>query len=439
MDKKPFYATFIEKPQRIKKTSSRKEEKPLPEKPKKAKTLKRTPNKKIEIQKKTLFNKLTKDEYNIINSFLQFVDPVLMLNKKQKAQTYKNIKSLFHQLTDERSNRSYDYLNNPVNLSSYIYYYLWWNLYRLVILFSSLQFELKDNSFVADFGTGPLTSILALWIAKPELREKEITFYCIDISAKVMNLGEEIFYSLAKFTSKEKVKWKIKKVQGSFGIPLQNKLSLFISCNMFNELLWNEQHHLKNEIRNYAKTINSYLEEDGSCLIVEPGFPIGGAIISSFRQCFLEKGYNVESPCPHTAYCPLHEKSIGGNNPIAKNKWCHFAFSTSKAPSNLLHLSDSVGLNKKIASLSYIYCSKMKQKEKEDSLFFSCIITSNIIKLSNNKIGRYACSSKGFLLLEGDEDSIVKELHFGSLIKLSNSFFNISFRDPKSKAVIIRL
>lgn len=449
MDKKPFYATFIEKPQKIKKSIPKKQKKELHKKieneeksflntHKSNDNIKKTiyEHSKIKIES-SLFNKLTKQEYELIDSFFQFVDPVLNLNQRQKTATFKNIKKLFHMLTDERCDRAYNYLNNPINLSSYIYYYLWWNLYRLVTLFNSLNFNLKDDSYVGDFGSGPLTSILALWISKPELRKKRITFYCVDISAKVMVLGEEIFHSLCKFTSKEEVTWKIKKVQGSFPIQMQNKLSLFISCNMFNEVLWNKQDTLKEKIKNYAKTIDSYLENDGSFLIVEPGFPIGGAIISSFRHFFLEKGYAVDSPCPHAENCPLHEKH-SSKTPIAKNKWCHFAFSTLKAPSKLLQFSDSVGLNKKVASLSYIYCNKNGKKTKDDLIFFSCIITSNIIRLSNGKIGRYACSSKGFLLLEGD-DCIIKSLHFGLRIKMPSSIFNNSFRDAKTGAVVITL
>ena len=447
MDKEPFYAKFIVKPQRIKNFSSKNDRDSLLEKHKKEEkilhkrkneNLKNTHTKRLKIEKRGLFDKLTKDEHDIINSFMQFVDPVLNLNKKQKIETYKNIRKLFHYLTDERTERKCDYLNNPLNLSSYIYYYLWWNLYRLVLLFNSFHFDLKSGSLVGDFGSGPLTSILALWISKKELRNKEITFYCVDISSKVMKTGQDIFNSLCRFTSKENTTWKIKRVQGSFPIPLQHKLSLFISCNMFNELLWNKQNNLSSEIKSYAKIIDSYLEDNGSFIVVEPGLPIGGAIVSSFRKYFLEKNYSIASPCPHASYCPLHERSID-NVPVAKNKWCHFAFSALHAPTNLLRFSDSVDLNKKVASLSYIYCLKNGEKKKDDALSFSAIITSNIIKLKSKKIGRYACSENGFLLLEGEENSILKDLIFGSRIKIPISIFNNSFRDTKTKAVIIRL
>lgn len=454
MEKKPFYAYFLEKSQKRKNATSKlkqdkraekhREEKELPKNQgveKKNKRVEKPSLKKseIKIEKKSLFGKLTKEEYELINSFLQFVNPVLNLNKKQKIETYKNIKKLFHQLTDERPNKKIDYLSNPKDISSYIYYYLWWNLYRFVSLFNSLKLNLKDGSVVGDFGSGPLTSVLALWISKPELRETEITFYCFDISSRIMKIGEDIFYSLCNFTSKKNIKWKIKRVQASFPIhTVQQKFSLFICSNMFNEILWKKQNSLGEEIRNYTKIIDSYLENDASFIVIEPGLPIGGAIISSFRKSFLEKGYKIASPCPHAGHCPLHDKSID-NTPFAKNKWCHFAFSAVGAPTNLIKLSEDVALNKKMVSLSYLYCHKNGIKEKEDASFFSAIITSNIIKLKHEKIGRYACSSNGFLLLEGEEGSIIKSLHFGSVIKIPRSLFNATFKDAKTGAVIIRV
>lgn len=104
MDKEPFYAKFIEKPQRSKKKLTKKECKALLENEERKEKLAHRIEKKnentekivqksakIKIEKKALFYKLTKEEYDIINLFLQFVDPVLNLNKKQKHETYKKI------------------------------------------------------------------------------------------------------------------------------------------------------------------------------------------------------------------------------------------------------------------------------------------------------------------------------------------------------------
>ena len=120
----------------------------------------------------SIFKSLTKEEYDLLDSFLKIVDDVLKLNAKQKLNTLKTIRKLFYSLTSERSEKRTDYLNDPSCISAYIYYYLIWNLYRLISLLNALPVDLKDGSVIGDFGCGPFTFLLSLWISKPHLREK---------------------------------------------------------------------------------------------------------------------------------------------------------------------------------------------------------------------------------------------------------------------------
>ena len=393
---------------------------------------------------KHLFTSLTKDEDHVLNSFLDIIDDVLKLNKKQKTNLPKDIRHLFHTLTDERANKSIDYINTPTQLSAYIYYYLYWNLYRLVRVFGSLSFSLKDGDVIGDFGAGPLTFIMALWISKPHLRECELSFYCVDISYKVMSIGERLFYALCEFTNKNledrKVykKWKIIRVCEKFGCKIKNKLDFFVSSNMFNEICWDRLRNMEEDINKYTNIIDSYLKKDGSSLIIEPGLPIGGALISSFRDFFIRKGYKILSPCSHSEDCAISTKS---------KKWCHFSCSTSDVPKNLLALSEASHLGKKTVSLSYIYTQKnsMREDENEDRhIFITAIITSNIIKLQDKKIGFYACSKVGFLLLEMEEKDFFiekKKSNFksGSYVKIKVESIKKSNKDKKTGAIIVKI
>ena len=409
----------------------------------------------------SIFKSLTKEEYQVLNSFLMIVDPVLKLNAKQKVNTIKTIRKLFYSLTSERSKKKVDYLNEPANMSAYIYYYLWWNLYRLVTLLNALPIDLEDGKKIGDFGCGPLTFLIALWISKPHLRDKELTFYCVDISSKAIKIGEELFYSLIDFVSsqlskdedkkdvfltkngKSKIAWKIKKITGEFGLPLNEKIDLFVSCNMFNELCWNEK---ESDIAKRGAIINSYLKEDAKVLVVEPGLPIGGKIVSSFRSNFLKRGFSLLSPCPHNCVCPIHEKNEKGIC-MANKKWCHFVFSTARAPSNLLDLSEKVHLAKKTVALSYIYCTKERYKTEElksgmnKEGKITCIITSDIILLPNDRIGRYACSSLGFFLIweKKKENSILRNKKSGSYVRIDSSKIERNRRDKKSGAICVEI
>ncbi len=409
---------------------------------------------------------LTKEQINILNSYLDIVDGVLKLNKKQKSETIKAVRALFHTLTDEREEKKVEYLNESKNLCAYVYYYLWWNLYRMIRLFNSIPIELKNGDVVGDFGSGPFAFIMALWIAKPNLREKSIAFYCVDISYKAMKLGSSLFEALCNFTNNcsnssklntrkdvehSGSKWKIKRIVGKFGINIGEKLNFFVSANMFNELFWKRREKLNGDAKKYSKTILEYLKDDAKILIIEPGLPIGGEIVATFRQFLLEKGFSIISPCPHECVCSIHSNLRDGHA-IAKGKWCHFSFSAMSAPNRLLRFSEDVHLAKKTVSLSYIYCSRVGktntsktrhnivEKEKKQIMgdnLIKAIITSNKIRLPNGKIGYYACSALGFLLVVGAEEK--KALKSGEYIELENSSVVVSHRDRKSGAIIVEV
>ena len=124
----------------------------------------------------SIFSELTPEAKNILAHFPVLLDQILPLDAKKKQLLPQHIHTLFHELTDERSSRKTNYLNDPVKLSAYTHYYVWWNLVRLTKLLQNLDIQLDDGDYAADFGSGPLTLICALWIAKPELRKKRLTW-----------------------------------------------------------------------------------------------------------------------------------------------------------------------------------------------------------------------------------------------------------------------
>ena len=139
------------------------------------------------ISSTSMFNqkKLPKDAINILDNFDNIIQGIRPLNSKQLAKLPKTIRNLSHQLTDERDRRHLGYMNNTEELSAYVRYFTWWNLVRLTRLFANMDakdFHLNDNDYCLDLGSGPLTVVIALWLARPELREKKLTWYCVDIS-----------------------------------------------------------------------------------------------------------------------------------------------------------------------------------------------------------------------------------------------------------------
>ncbi|MGF7109987.1 small ribosomal subunit Rsm22 family protein [Treponema pedis] len=464
LEKKPFYEKFIKKTENKKESAlnGNKTKKISEKKEGFNKTKTETPEfiAKIKNEKKSIFTPLDDKTMNLLNSFGIIVKKALLLNSKQEALIPKDIRRLFHELTDERSSRKVNYLNNPVKLTAYIYHYMWWNLVRISKLISNMEFDLQDGNIIADFGSGPLTLACAFWIAKPELRKKRLHWYCADISGKALSAGESIFKSLCEFTEKDKdipyAPWQITKVTGSFGTPLKTDMDFFVSANMFNEIFWDSSAKINGEAKKAVNTVLRYLNKKGAALIIEPGIPLAGEFISELRKNFLEKKFYVETPCPHNGICPIPGTKLylpeNKNMPIAFDKWCHFSFYTDEAPLNLVKTSETANLEKSRASLSFIYCkapNKTIDKREEsvyrqnlkDSDGFTARITSDIIKLRDGKIGRYACSEKGFLLLteKNSFKAKLKTYQDGTLVKIHTEKTKQLPHDKKTGAAVINI
>ena len=143
---------------------------------------------------------------------------------------------------------------------------------RLTKLLQNLEIPLDDGDYAADFGSGPLTFVCALWIAKPELRKKRVTWYCVDISNKALSFGEDLFLALCAYTGKKnnngEIPWTVKKVCGAFGTPLSEKVSLVTEANMFNEIFWNSPLSLDDQAEKTHRTVMHYLKQAGSVLFI---------------------------------------------------------------------------------------------------------------------------------------------------------------------------
>ena len=381
--------------------------------------------------------KIPEDAKKIIEEFDKVVESTHPLNSKQKLLLPKQIRSLSHFLTDERGERRLGYMNQTVLLSAYVHYYTWWNLVRLVRLFSNIDkkfFDVKDSSVFLDLGSGPLTVPLALFLSRPELRKKHITFYCLDISQQALAFGENIFLSVAARLKCEP--WKIVRVKGEFGSSVKEKADFVTSANLFNELCDDFKNPPDFLAKKYTEQILSYLKfenENARYIIVEPGDPRSARLVSLMRDSFMRRGFFPVSPCTHFCQCPMDGKKGG--------KWCNYAFKTDDAPAELKKLSEKSELPKERAVLSFVAFQKSKDGQidgcncfsDERPEFISMRITSELIKLPGGRSGYYACSEKGLLLIV-----TTQQLLSGQKIRVLNPQKKLPI-DSKSGAYILEL
>lgn len=398
------------------------------------------------------FSSLPKDSVAVLNTFDTIVQNIRPLNSRQILKLPKDIRALSHQLTDERNIRRVGYMNAAEELSAYVRYFSWWNLVRFTRIFANLPAEsfcLKDGDACLDIGSGPLTVVIALWLSRPELRNKKLTFYCVDLSQSALSLGENLYLSVAAKTPPSNknadAHWNIIKVKGSTGTFIKQKAA-FISCaNMFNELRENSESRPDTLAESQAKKLFSYADENASIFIAEPGMPVAAHFVSLMRDNLIKSGFTIVSPCPHTDKCPMNglHARFGGSA-----KWCNFSFSTEDAPPKLLKLSKDAGLPKERAVVTFILAQKKTdsaaQKQPEKKKIASDLpellpirIVSDPIRLPEKRYGYYACSQIGIVLAV---NTTHKKLSSGDKIDVSmHKSTDTLPKDKKSGAVEINV
>ncbi len=365
------------------------------------------------IQKLFDTKNIPQDALALLENFDKIIQDIIPANSKQESALPKQIRDLSHQMTDERERRRLGYMNEKTALVAYARYFMWWNLVRLTRLFSNLDFSfLRDGDICLDIGSGPLTVICALWLSQPALRKKNLVWHAMDISRQALNLGEEIFLSIAAKTvnansaaesaenaegAAEILPWKIIRVKDSLGASIRQKAALLTCANVFNEILQGESAPPDSLAKKYSKSLFPYLQENASVLLIEPGVPASARFISLMRDAFLRNGFFAAAPCPHQGTCPMDGRKAGKSG--ASGKWCNFAFETSGAPKRLLSLSEKSGLPKERAVLSFVLMRKnanaAKSSEKDESIR---IVSDTIHLAQKGARGHYACARQGFSL-----------------------------------------
>ena len=409
------------------------------------------------METKSLFSTqgIPADALAVINDFDKIVQSVHPLNSRQLQQLPQNIRSLSQQMTSDRASRRLGYMNENIQLNSYVRYYTWWNLVRLTRLFSNLeqgcfpgQGASKDDEAIIclDLGSGPLTVVTALFLARPELRKMPLVWYCLDVSANSMALGEDIFLSVCAKLQAEP--WQIIRVKGSFGTPIKQKASFITCANMLNELDQATDMPPEFKVKKYFEQFTRYAQPKAKFILVEPGVPKAARTLSLLRDRFIKAGEDVITPCPHNGECPMNGfKAYTGS----KCKWCNFAFETTDAPRGLQKLSEQAKLPKERATLSFIAAVPGQNAVPElvegptENGILNIRITSDKLRLPNYMCGFYGCSRLGLVLVtlpDANNTRLPKPPFVpksGDLIQVKIKTPDSLPKDEKSGALVVTL
>jgi hypothetical protein len=408
------------------------------------------------------------------------LDEAVPLQAKHRAELRGDIRKLWEELTSDRESRNADYLGTPPALSAYLRYFLPWNVYRLASILTNADFCLPDKAVIVDIGSGPLTLPIALWVARPELRDVPLTIYCVDRVERVLDAGKNIFETLCMRVDGRLPPWRIETRKDSFGSPMPEKAHLLTAANVFNEFFWKDkQKNLGEKALDTAHSLLSYIKENGSIFVMEPGDPRSGAFITALRAALLAEGAGPLGPCPHALSCPMpgifrhllppEETRTVKNDPnVAPSRfvlpqvimpkkrdkfpWCHFGINALQAPAWLEKLSEEAGLPKERAVLSYLWAARGvtarppvgmpesstgrgsdRDRRGKAGRGVLVRVVSDPFALPDGSTGQYACSSLGYTLLRRPrgEESFAS----GDLLEVTSS--GAQRNDEKSGAIIL--
>lgn len=374
----------------------------------------------------------------MLEKLATILDETLPLDQRHRLELKHSIRDLWEDLTSEREHRTAEYLSSPRYYQAYIRYFLPWNLVRLSTLFANLDMPLRADSVIIDMGSGPLTIPLALYLARPDLRNVPLHFHVIDKTNRILQLGKLILEAFAVRMQGSLPPWSITTHHQAFGDPLDMKADLFMAANVFNEFFWKSKELLGKRALQTARQILGYVKESGQIFLFEPGDPRSGSFISAIRAAFIEFGLQPLAPCPHQKACPMPGifRSLNGpsrsdnqekpiqelppvNMPKRRDKfpWCHFTIGVESAPSWLMDISEKAKLPKTKLSFSYLLAQRdgavpvnaPATKHEAKTKTIAVRIVSEPFHLPGYRIGRYACSSLGYSLLTRTEADVVKD------------------------------
>ncbi len=358
----------------------------------------------------------------------EVIEETMNQSAQQKTDLKYAIKDLSAILTNERTELVKPYWTSSRLIAAYTSFFMPWNLVRLTQLFPYLELpEVEDDDYVVDIGSGTLTAILALWMSRPDYREKKLTIIATDVATKPMEIGKEIFFDLATKLD-IKVKWNIilekrhtlQTVKNN-GLNVDKKPKLLISANVLNELE-TKQHMQRKELNEfffeYTENVKDFLDDEGAYLAVEPGTRQGGRIISALRSQALINELYPYAPCPHHKDC-----AITSNYKL--NTWCHMQC-PSYSPTWLKEVSRAAQMERNDLNLSFVF---LKPENLGEYTNVGRVISNSFFVPELGKC-RYLCTDRGTALLPNAGD-----IPHSVLVPITLT----TKRDAKSNAFIAKI
>ncbi|MBU0505876.1 MAG: small ribosomal subunit Rsm22 family protein [bacterium] len=273
---------------------------------------------------------------------------------KQDTQYFsKGVIRLNELFTTQRTQRRFNYFDDPVLRSGYLAYFLPVNAYKVYHLLRTnhSHIHLKDKIRIVDLASGPLTmsfGFLLYLLDKGLAQNKtiQIEIMAFEQNKKILNDGIKLmkaFLFVLKGNSDLDIRVHITPCQTDLNrsIPERKPCDILFSGNFFNELSTREQ-----QITAMDRFIRSFCHQDTLMVFIEPGTKKISRDLQELRDAFhAERTWRVLAPCVCHNSCPF--------NIVHKGDWCHHEIEW-QTPSYIQDFDKAVGLKKQYLLYSYL-------------------------------------------------------------------------------------
>jgi hypothetical protein len=333
-----------------------------------------------------------------------------------------------------------DYLRSDLTRAAYCAHFLPWNVARLMLVWAQsppterIAAQPKaaadakaDNAgsaqtprsfIVEDWGAGPLTGLLALWVAG-YTDNRPVICHNVERNPMILNWGEHLLkeaiaadgvaqnITVRRHTRPLDITADAEALGDSGGSGESDRdgesrtrrgVDLLLVANAYNEWL-PVRGRSDAPARAFGRLAARTLAPGGTLCVMEPASRVVSWGVMTLREVLVApgSGFAVTGPCTHAAKCPLLSPKL--------KTWCHFRRSVI-TPREHAGLVEAVGGGRREISFSYLSARRTKGEARTAEPAAETATSRHLARVLSDPVevedGRavYACAAEGRIQLE---------------------------------------
>lgn len=265
-----------------------------------------------------------------------------------------NVVRLSKLLTSDRESLPVAYLKDPALRNAYLRYYLPSNMKKVHLALTDLSLHpgwllSKPRLRVLDLGAGPGTALLGLLaFFAPRAQRPALTCVAVDRVTENLRIAEDLFNSYRANKRLDASLQTIRVDIESAEYLMEESFDLVLFSNVLNELFPFDEDRIARRVGIVQTVMGLNLEQDGSCIIIEPALRETSRDLLAVRDDLLQEGFFVFSPCLAGTPCPARENL---------RDWCHEDIPWDP-PALIKEVDRLTGLRKDSLKFSYLVLRK---------------------------------------------------------------------------------